>query len=43
MAQITRMICDSRDLVDCGKGVRFSIEHTGGTTPAFVIRYRGKA
>ena len=43
MAKDIRMICDSRDLADRGKGVRFSIEHAGVTTPAFGIRYRGKA
>jgi len=43
MAQITRMICDSRDLADCGKGVRFNLERSGGTFHAFVIRYHGMA
>lgn len=42
MAENTRMICDSRDLADCGKGVRFNLERSGGTFPAFVIRYHGK-
>ena len=43
MAENTRMICDSRDLADCGKGVRFSLEHAGGTVSAFAVRYRGQA
>jgi len=41
MAENTRMICDIWDLANCGKGVRFNLERSGGTFPAFVIRYRG--
>jgi hypothetical protein len=42
MAENTRMIWDSRELADYGKRVRFNLEGSGGTFPAFVIRYHGK-
>lgn len=35
------MICASRELVDCGRGVRFQVEYFGETVPAFVVRHRG--
>ena len=40
-----RLICASSELADGGKGVRFAVklEHVSETTPAFIIRHRGKA
>jgi nitrite reductase/ring-hydroxylating ferredoxin subunit len=38
-----RLICASRDLVDRGDGVRFSIVRHGVEESAFVVRYRGIA
>jgi nitrite reductase/ring-hydroxylating ferredoxin subunit len=42
MAENSRLICAASDLVDGGKGVRFSIEHRGRETPAFAIRFHGR-
>lgn len=36
------MICESSQLLDSGKGVRFTVEQRGKTVPAFVIRCHGK-
>ena len=39
-------ICQSADLVDGGRGVRFNVADpaaNGGEAPAFVIRFQGKA
>jgi len=41
MGQTKRLICDSAQVQDRGKGVRFSIEREGEMQPAFVIRYDG--
>ena len=35
------MICDSAQVQDGGKGVRFDVERHGETQPAFLVRYRG--
>lgn len=40
MAQPARVICQSGELLDSGKGVRFTVEQRGETVPAFVIRHR---
>lgn len=37
-----RLICASRELVDGGKGVRFTVDRYGRRRPAFAIRYRGR-
>ena len=42
MAEDKRLICASQDLPERGIGVRFTVETFRGTTPAFVVRYRGK-
>jgi nitrite reductase/ring-hydroxylating ferredoxin subunit len=43
MADDARLICASGELEEGGKGVRFNVEWHGQKTPAFVIRFRGKA
>lgn len=43
MARSARVICNSHDLVNRGKGVRFSLEHADGMVSAFAVRYRGRA
>ncbi|MGE5472545.1 MAG: Rieske (2Fe-2S) protein [Bacteroidota bacterium] len=42
MADDLRLICASEELVDGGKGVRFTVEHYGRPAPAFAIRYQGR-
>ncbi len=41
MAGAKRLICTAADLVERGKGVRFSVERHGRTEPAFAVRYGG--
>ena len=41
MAPAERVICDSAALVEAGDGVRFEVQHAGGTQPAFVVRHDG--
>ncbi len=36
------MVCTSGDLVDSGPGVRFTVDHFGEQSPAFVVRYEGR-
>lgn len=36
------VICEARNLVDGGQGVRFQVQRGTETIPAFAIRYRGK-
>ncbi len=43
MAASERLICISSDLPDGGDGVRFEVSNCGQSTPAFVIRYQGRA
>lgn len=43
MAADERLICDSADLVDGGKGCRFEVDFAGRKEPAFVIRFAGRA
>jgi nitrite reductase/ring-hydroxylating ferredoxin subunit len=43
MADDAHVICHSADLQDGGKGVRFHVEWHGRKTPAFVVRFHGKA
>lgn len=43
MADDTRVICASGDLVDAGRGVRFEVEFQGETASAFVVRHEGVA
>lgn len=41
MGPAKRVICDSAQVQDGGKGVRFEVERHGQTQPAFLIRYDG--
>ncbi len=41
MGEAKRLICDSAQVEEGGKGVRFSIERRGETQPAFLVRYDG--
>jgi nitrite reductase/ring-hydroxylating ferredoxin subunit len=41
MGPAKRLICDSTQVQDGGKGVRFDVERHGETQPAFLVRYRG--
>lgn len=43
MAEAERLICDSDSLIEGGPGVRFSVPRNGVESPAFVVRFRGKA
>lgn len=36
-------LCPSAELIDGGRGVRFQATIDGESTPAFVVRYRGRA
>jgi nitrite reductase/ring-hydroxylating ferredoxin subunit len=38
-----RLICDSTDLIDGGKGIRFEWVRGLQTDPAFVVRHGGRA
>lgn len=42
MAANQRLICDSAELIDGGKGVRFERARGELTEPAFVVRHGGK-
>ena len=42
MADALRLICAGADLLDAGKGVRFTVTRFGREVPAFVIRFRGQ-
>jgi nitrite reductase/ring-hydroxylating ferredoxin subunit len=41
MGAAKRLICESAQVLEGGKGVRFDIERHGELQPAFVIRYDG--
>jgi len=41
MGAAKRLICDSAQVQDGGKGVRFEVERRGEMQPAFLVRYRG--
>ena len=43
MAQAARLICDSAELAEGGKGVRFEIQEYGKPVPAFAVRFDGIA
>ena len=36
-----RLVCGSDELVEGGRGVRFSVDRHGSVEPAFVVRFRG--
>ncbi len=42
MAEELRLICNSGDVIEAGKGFRFTITRYGRTVPAFVIRFNGQ-
>jgi len=42
MADEERLICESEALRDAGPGVRFEVSYFGESTPAFVVRWRGR-
>lgn len=42
MAKNERLICESSDLIDGGKGVRFERTRPDSVDPAFVVRHSGK-
>lgn len=42
MAESQRLICASGDLLDGGRGVRFSVDRDGKEEPAFAIRFQGQ-
>ena len=41
MGEAKRLICDSAQVLEGGKGARFSIERHGEMQPAFLVRYDG--
>ncbi len=41
MAESARLICSGADVVEGGRGVRFSIDRHGLPEPCFVVRHRG--
>ena len=40
MAENLRLICASADVIESGKGFRFTVERYGRDVPAFVVRYQ---
>ena len=42
MAAGERLICESRELADSRRGVRFEIERAGEFLPAFAVRFEGR-
>jgi nitrite reductase/ring-hydroxylating ferredoxin subunit len=42
MAAETRLICRSAELEDSRRGVRFELQHAGGSVPAFAVRFEGR-
>ena len=42
MAKGERLICPSSALVDSGRGLRFEVEYSGHSAPAFVVRHCGR-
>ena len=42
MVERAGVICESRALLDSGRGVRFDVEYFGEPVPAFVVRYHGR-
>jgi nitrite reductase/ring-hydroxylating ferredoxin subunit len=37
-----RLICTSDELVDGGRGLRFTVDRHGFSEPAFAVRFRGR-
>lgn len=42
MAAGQRLICAAEEVVEGGRGVRFTLDQDGESVPAFVIRFRGQ-
>ena len=42
MAERERLICESGEATEQGKGVRFELERNGRPQPAFVVRFDGQ-
>jgi nitrite reductase/ring-hydroxylating ferredoxin subunit len=42
LAETLRLICSSDEVLEAGRGVRFTIQRFGRETPAFVVRYKGR-
>lgn len=42
MAVAERLICSSGDLLDGGRGVRFTVDQEGVEQPAFAVRFQGR-
>ena len=42
MAEAARLICPSGDVLESGRGVRFTVPRYGREVPAFVIRFKGR-
>ena len=38
-----RLICASNELIEGGRGLRFTVDRHGVSEPAFVVRFRGRA
>lgn len=43
MAENQRLICAANELEEGGKGMRFEVQWARQATPAFAIRFRGRA
>ena len=41
MAEAARLICAGADLIEGGRGVRFSLDRHGVAEACFVVRYKG--
>ena len=41
MAEQQRLICQTADLMEGGRGIRFTVQRHGRQEPAFAVRYRG--
>jgi len=42
MGRSQRLICDAAQVLEGGKGVRFTVERHGRSEPAFLVRYDGR-
>jgi len=42
VAERERLICAASELVELGRGVRFELERSGQSQPAFVVRFDGQ-
>ena len=42
MAEDARLICRGSEVMEAGRGFRFTVEREGRAVPAFVIRFNGR-